>query len=234
MQKPRNIFLNRAGVTALFLLIAVVAVFSRDFVVSPAHAQAPALAQTQGVAIRSKADQADIARIEAYLNTIRTMKSRFLQISSDGDYSEGTLYFSKPGKMRLEYDDPNPNLIVSDGVNLIFFDKELGQVSYFDLDGTQAAILLADNISFSTGDVLVTRLERGPGVLRLTVAKESDPLEGNMTLIFSDRPLALKKWTVIDAQGIATNISLLGPRFGVPLGQKLFEVEVPSDDLNIK
>ena len=91
MQKPRNIFLNRAGVTALFLLIAVVAVFSREAVIPPAHAQARA----QGVAIRSKADQADIARIEAYLNTIRTMKSRFLQVSSDGDYSEGTLYFSK-------------------------------------------------------------------------------------------------------------------------------------------
>ncbi len=222
MQKPRNILLNRAGLTALFFLIAVVAVFSQESVVPAAHAQ--------GIAIRSKADQADISRIEAYLNAIRTMKSRFLQVSSDGDYSEGTLYFSKPGKMRLEYDDPNPNLIVSDGVNLIFFDKELGQVSYFNLDGSQAAVLLADNISFSTGGVLVTRFERGPGVLRLTVAKESDPLEGNMTLIFSDRPLSLKKWTVIDAQGIITNISLLGPRFGVPLSQKLFDVEVPSDD----
>jgi outer membrane lipoprotein-sorting protein len=224
MQKPRNIFLNRAGLAALSFLIAVIAGFSPESVVPAAHAQ------TQGVAIRSKADWADISRIEAYLNAIRTMKSRFLQVSSDGDYSEGTLYFSKPGKMRLEYDDPNPNLIVSDGVNLIFFDKELGQVSYFDLDGSQAAVLLADNISFSTGGVLVTRFERGPGVLRLTVAKESDPLEGSMTLIFSDRPLGLKKWTVIDAQGIVTNISLLGPRFGLPLGQKLFDVEVPSDN----
>ncbi len=225
MQKPKNIFLNRAGLTALSFLIAVVAVFSQQSVVPPAHAQT----QAQGIAILSKADQADISRIEAYLNTIRTMKARFLQVSSDGDYSEGTLYFSKPGKMRLEYDDPNPNLIVSDGVNLIFFDKELGQVSYFDLDRTQAAVLLTDNISFSTGDVLITRFERGPGVLRLTVAKESDPLEGNMTLIFSDRPLGLKKWTVVDAQGIVTNISLLGPRFGVPLGQNLFDVEVPED-----
>ncbi len=222
MQKPKNILLNRAALTALFFLIAVVAVFSQESVVSAV--------QAQGIAIRSPADRADISRIEAYLNTIRTMKSRFLQVSSDGDYSEGTLYFSKPGKMRLEYDDPNPNLIVSDGVNLIFFDKELGQASYFDLDGTQAMVLLTDNISFSTGDMLVTRFERGPGVLRLTVAKESDPLEGNMTLIFSDRPLGLKKWTVIDAQGIVTNISLLGPRFGVPLSQKLFDVEVPSDD----
>ncbi len=221
MWKPLNTSLSRGVLSALVLLMAVLA--------APASAQTPA--QTQGIAIRSKADRADISRIEAYLNTIRTMKSRFLQISSDGDYSEGTLYFSKPGKMRLEYDDPNPNLIVSDGVNLIFFDKELGQVSYFDLNETQASVLLTDNISFSTGNTLVTRFERGPGVLRLTIAKGSDPLEGNMTLIFSDRPLSLKKWTVIDAQGIVTNMSLLGPRFGVPLGRKLFDVEVPFDDL---
>ena len=152
MQKPRNIFLNRAGVTALFLLIAVVAVFSREAVIPPAHAQARA----QGVAIRSKADQADIARIEAYLNTIRTMKSRFLQVSSDGDYSEGDLYFSKPGKMRLNYDSPSPIVIFSDGVNLGYYDKELEQISYINLERTQASILLRERISFSAGDILVT------------------------------------------------------------------------------
>ncbi len=189
------------------------------------------VALAQGFAGLSKEDRADIARIEDYLNTIKTLKARFLQVSSDGDFSEGMLYFSKPGKMRLEYDDPNPMVIVSDGTNLGFYDKELDQVSYFDLDGTQAAILLRENISFSSGDVIVTAFERGPGVLRLTVIKGSDPLEGNMTLIFSDRPLGLKKWTVTDAMGVITNISLLDPRFGMPLGKQLFEIELTPDVL---
>jgi len=215
--------LIRAGLLALAIGISGAGVLSPVFGVPAARAQ--------GLAIRTQADRADLSRIETYLNGIKTMKARFLQVSSDGDYSEGTLYFSKPGKMRLEYDDPNPNLIVSDGVNLTFFDKELGQASYFDLEGTQAAILLADNISFTGGGVIVTRLERGPGVLRLTVIKGDDPLEGNMTLIFSDRPLGLKKWTVTDAQGVVTNISLLDPRFGAPMDPKLFEVETPFRDL---
>jgi len=227
MREPLKVLLTRAGLPALAFLMTVLAVFSQDSFVPGAQAQT----QAQGLAIQNKADRADISRIEAYLNTIKTMQARFLQVSSDGDYSEGALYFSKPGKMRLEYDAPNPNLIVSDGVNLTFFDKELGQASYFDLEGTQAAVLLADNISFSSGDVIVTRFERGPGVLRLTVIKGKDPLEGNMTLIFSDRPLGLKKWAVTDAQGIVTNISLLDPRFGVSVDPKLFDVEVPTDDL---
>jgi len=188
-------------------------------------------AQAQGLANLSKDDRADISRIEKYLNTIKTLQARFLQVSSDGDFSEGALYFSKPGKMRLEYDDPNPMLIVSDGTNLGFYDKELNQVSYFDLDATQAAVLLRENISFSSEDTIITAFERGPGVLRLTVIKGSDPLEGNITLIFSDRPLSLRKWTVTDAQGVITNISLLDPRFGVTLKQGLFEIEVTPDYL---
>ncbi len=190
--------------------------------------QTPAWAQ--GIANLNDADKSDILRIEAYLNNIKTMEARFLQVSSDGDYSEGDIYLSKPGKMRIEYDPPKPVLIVANGRSLAYFDKELEQVSYFSLEDTQAEILLKETISFSSEGLVVTRFERGPGVLRLTVIKGNDPLEGNLTLIFSDRPLGLKKWAVTDAQGIVTNVSLLGPRFGAPLDAKLFDFKPPVDD----
>ncbi len=48
--------------------------------------------------------------------------------------------------------------------------------------------------------------------------KGNDPLEGNLTLIFSDKPLGLKKWTVTDAQGVVTNVSLLGEVWGYNAG----------------
>jgi len=194
----------------------------------------PFPAQAQGFVSLSEADKSDISRIEAYLNKIKTMKARFLQVSSDGDYSEGDLYFSRPGKMRLEYDAPKPVLIIADGTNLTYFDKELKQVSYFDLASTQAEILLRETISFSSGGLVLTAFERGPGVIRLTVIKEDDPLEGNLTLIFSDRPLGLKKWAVMDAQGIVTNVSLLGPRFGAPISEKLFKFDEPDDVLTVQ
>lgn len=193
----------------------------------------PFPAQAQGLAPLSEADKSDISRIEVYLNKIKTMTARFLQVTSDGDYSEGDLYFSRPGKMRLEYDAPKPILIIANGNNLTYYDKELKQVSYFDLASTQAEILLRENISFSSGGLIVTAFEKGPGVLRLTVIKENDPLEGNLTLVFSDRPLGLKKWVVTDAQGVVTSISLLGPRFGGPLSEKLFQFEAPDETLSV-
>ena len=207
---------------AALLLVALALGFFR----SPASAQ--------GIAKLSDADRFDILRIETYLNRIKTMEARFLQVTSDGDYSEGDLYFSKPGKMRLDYDSPSPVVIVSDGVNLAYYDKELEQITYIKLEWTQASILLRENISFFAGDILVTAFERGPGVLRLTVIKGDDPLEGNITLIFSDRPLGLKKWTVTDAQGVVTNISLLGPRFDVPLNPDLFHIELPNETIKIQ
>ena len=214
---------RRARYRAAAMILMAVAVVGP----TPAAAQQPGatIPRAEGMARLSVSETADVFRIQAYLNSIRTLSSRFLQVSSDGDFSEGTLSFSKPGKMRLEYDDPNPTLLVSDGTNLAYYDKELQQVSYFDLEATQASILLNDKVSFSSGEIIITAFERGPGVFRLTVLKGSDPLEGNMTMIFSDKPLILKKWTITDAQGIVTNISLVNPRFGAPVSPELFFLE---------
>ena len=61
-------------------------------------APVPASAAPPPAATLSAADRADVGRIEAYLNRIRTLKARFLQVSSTGDLSEGTLFISRPGK----------------------------------------------------------------------------------------------------------------------------------------
>jgi outer membrane lipoprotein-sorting protein len=207
----------------LLVLALIASVAAAGFLIAAQADAAPAL---------TAADKVELKRIETYLNGIKTMKARFLQVSSSGDYSEGTLYFAKPGKMRLEYDDPKPILIVADGVYLTYFDKLLKQISYFSLESTQASILLKEHISFSSSEILVTAFERGAGVLRLTVIKGTDPREGSLTLIFSDRPLDLKKWTVTDAQGVVTNVSLLAPRFDLPVDPNLFKFEPPPDAIH--
>jgi hypothetical protein len=43
--------------------------------------------------------------------------------------------------------------------------------------------------------------------------------------VFEASPLQLKKWSVVDAQGTTTTVSLLGPVFGVKLASDLFKVE---------
>ncbi len=191
-------------------------------------APVPASAAPPPAATLSAADRADVGRIEAYLNRIRTLKARFLQVSSTGDLSEGTLFISRPGKLRIEYDPPVPILIVAARGVLTYFDKELEQVSEIDLESTPAGILVKETVSFFSGDFTLTRFKRRADAARVTLVRTEDPAEGSLTLIFSDRPLALRKWIVTDAQGVKTTVSLLKTRFGLPLNPELFTFEGPD------
>ncbi len=191
-----------------------------------------ASAQTMAAADLSAADVADIRRVESYLNKLSTVKARFLQVSSNGAQAEGDLYISRPGRMRIQYDPPSPVFIVADGSWLIYVDKELDQVSYVPLESTPAGILLDKKISIIGGDFTVTHFENVAGVIRITLYKTDDPGKGILTLVFSDRPLALKKWTITDAQGILTSVSLIGSRFGVALDDGLFKFKSPFTETN--
>ena len=193
-----------------------------------AAAAVPAAAEPPRAATLSAAERADVGRIETYLNRIGTLKARFLQVSSTGELSEGTLFISRPGKLRIEYDPPVPILIVAARGVLTYFDKELEQVSEIDLDSTPAGILVGENISFFSGDFTLTRFKSQADAARVTLVRTADPQEGNLTLIFSDRPLTLRKWIVTDAQGVKTTVSLLKTRFGLPLNPELFTFEAPD------
>jgi outer membrane lipoprotein-sorting protein len=185
-----------------------------------------AYAATARPANLNQAQKADVQRIEEHLNGLRTLQSRFLQVSSNGAVAEGTVYIQRPGRMRIEYDPPMPVLIVADGSHLIYFDKELEQVTHVGLDSSPAGILLQEKVTLS-GDLTVTKFERGPSVLRATVVRTKDANEGNLTLVFSDNPLALRKWTVVDPQGVATEVSLQGPQLGGSLKPELFRFTAP-------
>jgi len=212
-------WLQRAAIT---LRNAVFAAFFCVVAVSVS----PAIAELKPLTLTTK-DRADLTRVQAYLNSISTLQSRFLQASSNGSYAEGTLTLSRPGKMRLEYDPPVPMLIVADGTWLIYKDLELDQISYLPLNSTPAGIIVREKMSFFDDDMHVVGIERGPGVLGITVTgKELD--EGSMTLVFADKPMALKKWIVIDPQGVKTSVSLLSSRYGMAVDEKLFVVKQPD------
>ena len=189
---------------------------------------APAEAIIASTLKLSKNDIADIARIENHLNANRTIRARILQVASDGSYAEGMLHIQRPGHMRLEYDPPNPTMVIADGINLIYVDRELDQATAVLLQFTSAELILRKKISISSEDLLVTGFSRSPGVIRISIVRAKDPLEGRMMLVFSDKPLGLRKWVVTDAQGIKTTVSLLDPEFGVELDPGLFDFEMPD------
>ena len=176
----------------------------------------------------SDKDKADVARIEKYLNAITTLDARFLQVTSLGDFAEGRLAMSRPGRIRIDYDDPNPVLIVANYGTIKYVDRELDQISHFPLDETPVGLLLGQNVRLLSDDILITNIERGAGAIRVSLRRSEDPRQGEITLAFSLKPLKLMKWDVIDAQGLLTAVVLQGARFGVPLKDDLFKYDLPE------
>ncbi len=175
------------------------------------------LAQTSLTA----ADQADIARVEVYLNGLHTLKARFQQIAPDGGLSGGTAWLERPGRMRFQYDPPAPFLLVAGHGLLVFYDSQLQQTTNIPLGSTPLGILLRDNLKLS-GDVTVTQVVRFPGQLQVTLLRTNSPADGSITLIFADQPLALRSWTVVDAQRHETRVSLFDVELGGTFDQSLF------------
>jgi outer membrane lipoprotein-sorting protein len=209
---------------AVFIAAALTAAVLVMLALRPAAADSPRAAEL------SAADKADIGRVEDYLNGIATLNARFLQISTNGGYAKGAIYLWRPGRMRIEYDPPTPILIVADGSSLFYQDKDLDQISGVPIGATPASVLLDERIALLSGRFTIVGFERQARVLRLTMVKTEDAGEGRITLIFGDRPLVLKKWTITDAQGITTTVSLLKSRFGVPLKAELFQFEIPEEE----
>jgi outer membrane lipoprotein-sorting protein len=181
----------------------------------------------------SEKDRADIVRIERYLNDLKTLQARFLQISTKGGVAEGKVYLSRPGKLRFEYDPPTPILIVSSGLVVTYYDRELEQVSEVFLRTTPISFLVREKVALS-GDVTVTGFERRRGLIRVTLTKTDDPEQGSITLVFTDRPFELRQWVVVDPQSVATTITLNKMRTGLRLDPKLFKFIAPKRDDSIE
>jgi outer membrane lipoprotein-sorting protein len=167
-------------------------------------------------------DRADLARIETYLDSIRTLTAHFVQTDARGGTAEGTLWLQRPGRMRFEYDPPAQILLVADGTFVIFHDKSVQQTSHIPIGSTPLSVLLADRIRLQGGDVTPVRVERFPGTIQVTLVREGRSNDGSITLSFADPPLELRQWTVVDAQAQAVRVSLFGMRTGGRFDQELF------------
>ena len=168
-----------------------------------------------------EADQADIDKVEAFLNGIDTYRARFIQVDSGGGYSEGWLWLQRPRFLRVEYAPPNDLLLVADGNFLIFFDRDIDQVSRFQYETGPFRFLLADVVNFNE-DMVVNAIERRAGLLRIKLIEEGDPGQGSVTLVFEEKPMRLVKWKITDATNKITRVTLYEHSFGAPFERKLF------------
>jgi outer membrane lipoprotein-sorting protein len=191
-----------------------------------ATALLPALAPLLARPALAQDNAAVLGRLEAYLNGLTTMRARFLQISSNGAAAQGTAMIWRPGRMRFEYDPPEPLLMVASDGQFLYYDKELRQRSIVPVSSTPLGFLLRPQIRFS-GDLEVTGMERVGGMVQVGLRRKAAPSEGSLILVFADDPIELRQWVVIDAQGRQTRVTLTEIQTGMRFDRAIFTFNDP-------
>lgn len=150
----------------------------------------------------------ELPAVEAYLNSVGSLKARFLQLSDNGAQAQGTAWIVRPGRMRFEYDPPDPMLMVANAGQFFYFDRELRQPSVVPVGSTPLGLLLRENMRFDSGEVTVSGVEHSQGLIRISMYRAGRQAEGTLTLVFADDPVELRQWLVRDSQGRETRVTL--------------------------
>jgi outer membrane lipoprotein-sorting protein len=169
-------------------------------------------------------DLDDLGRVENYLNSIHTLKSNFIQTASTGERATGVLFLNRPGRIRVQYDPPSPILLVANGAFIIYVDNNLEQISHIPIAETPLRALIDKDVNLLSW-YSIKNIKRGPGTLRVTLAKKNGIGSSSVRLLFSDKPFQLRQWVIRDQQGIDVRISLLDMKRGMKFNPNIFEVD---------
>ncbi len=161
------------------------------------------------------------------MNALKTVRARFVQTTHDGTQLVGTFYLNRPGKLRFEYDDPIEDFVVADGFFIYFYDSELGEQTNAPIGQTLADFLLRDPITLS-GELKVQNIQEAGDMTLIELVQAIDPAAGSITLGMTNEPYTLKKWRIVDGQGLITEVELFYFEDGLDLPDNLFVYTDPD------
>lgn len=177
---------------------------------------APALAQQPS---------ADLAQVQRYLRGLTTMTADFTQTDRNGKALSGTLTLKQPGKIRFQYQQGVPMLIVADGGALTFVDYQVRQVQRWPVKNSPLGVLL--DPSRDIGRYARVTASGDPRLLSVEANDPKHPEYGRITLVFArggagPAGLALQGWVALDSQNNRTTVRLSNQRFGTAVAANAF------------
>lgn len=211
---------RRAGLKP-FLALAAVALGLTAWAAPAPHA----LAATDAEVVDELSD---------YLNRLSTLAGDFIQVAPNGTISEGSFAIRRPGRMRFEYNPPDPTLLIVDGFWVAVLDEENDRsVDRFPLSETPLYLILRDRVDLGAEGV-ISDVTSEPDQYRIRASDPSGEAQGDLTLIFNRNPLQLKQWIVTDSLGRSTTIVLRATKEGGALDNGLFVIPEPERRRNTR
>ncbi|MEZ5692636.1 MAG: outer membrane lipoprotein carrier protein LolA [Altererythrobacter sp.] len=176
------------------------------------------------------AAQGDLDRAVTALRGISTMKADFTQTDRQGQTVAGKLTLKRPGKIRFQYEDGVPLLLVSNSKWLTLIDYEVNQVQRWPISNSPLGALLDPNRDVKRYGKLVPTTN--PDVISVEVKDPNKPEYGVITLIFvpsgsAPGGLQLTNWVALDAQNNRTTVRLRNHKYGVAVPDSTFTYKDP-------
>jgi outer membrane lipoprotein-sorting protein len=157
------------------------------------------------------------------LAAVKTARGKFEQYSPDGSFSTGQFAMSRPGKVRFDYDDPVPLVLVSDGTTVALQDSELETTDRIPLASTPLSLLLSDKLDFEK-EAEVIDVRRTGDRTNITVRDKTGETEGTLTVVLAGAGNSLEGWRTVDANGGSTSVMLKDVETGAKLNPRLFRL----------
>ncbi len=170
--------------------------------------------------------KAQAAKVSSYLSSVQTLIGSFVQVGPDGSKTKGQFYIQKPGKVRFEYDSPNPIAIVADGSMVAIRDRNLSTQDLYPLSQTPLRYLLSDRIDLMK-DTNVVSVTADDLFVSITI-EERQLLTGTsrLMLMVGAKDGQLKQWTVTDPQGYDTTVAVYNLDTSRKIDPGMFKIDM--------
>lgn len=172
----------------------------------------------------SPEQRASLDAINTYFNSITTIEGKFVQTGPDGGQTTGYFVIDRPGKLRFRYYPPAQLDIIADGKTVAIDDKKLQEQTLVLLSETPLRFLVQQNIDL-TQEAVVNQISADADLITIVMEDTAVYGAGRLTLIFDARTIELKQWTVTDAQGLDTTVSLYEVKTGTETNPKWFQID---------
>jgi len=169
--------------------------------------------------------KAQAAKVSNYLSSLQSVVGNFVQVGPDGTKTKGEFYIQKPGKVRFEYDAPNPIAIVADGSMVAVRDRNLATQDLYPLSQTPLRYLLSDRIDLMK-DTNVVSVTSDDLFISVTI-EEKQLLVGTsrLMLMVGAKDGQLKQWTVTDPQGYDTTVAVYNMDTSKRIDPGMFKID---------
>ena len=179
-------------------------------------------------------ERSQIDKAVAALRAISTMRADFVQTDRAGRSVRGVMTLKRPGRIRFQYEQGVPLLIVSDGRALTMIDYAVSQVQRWPIRNSPLGALLDP-----ARDVAAYGKLRPSGdvdSISIEIRDPTRPEYGVITMVFSPDGTApgglrLRGWAALDAQNKLTSVRLSNQRYGLPVADATFQWKDPRASL---